>query len=196
MSPTTHAGTIAAAGDYPALVRARREYGDRRFGDRHLARDDLLANVVVESADALVYLTLESRRWSERLPVTVCSHGAELAVLRAQTAAFGERCEHALRHLTGTRCTPFGGIFDARMAFGAEHYGMAYLGRDNLAECLEELADAQILVALEADRRRHGSALAETEDQILNELGCEAERLGLAITDFRDRALPSQRAAA
>jgi len=196
MSATIHARTIVVAGDYPSLVQARREFGDRRFGERHLSRDDLLANLVIEAADALVYLTLETRRWAQRLASTTHHHGAELAAIRAQAIAFGERCEHALRRLTGRDCPSFASVFDARMAFGDEHYGMAYLDRDNLAECLEELADAQILVALEADRRRRSAALAQPDRLLLDELDAEAQRLGLAITDLRGRALSPQRAAA
>jgi len=196
MSPTIHAGTIIAAGDYPTLVRARREFGDRRFGDRHLTRDDLLANLLVEAADTLVYLTLETRRWLKQLPATAHIYGDDLADLRAQAITFGERCEHALCRLTGPGSPPFGRVFDARMAFGDEHYGMAYLERDNLAEGLEEIADAQILVALEADRRRHCSELTEPDRQLLDRLDANAHRLGLAVFDLRARALSPQRAAA
>jgi len=191
MSPTIHAGTIVAAGTYEALVQARRSYGQRTYGDRHLQREDLLGVLVEEAADTKVYLRLEQQRWELRRPDLADRLGDRLDIAIAAATAFGRLCS-GVRQTVGATAAggPFDAVFAGRWQFGADNYGDAYLDRDNLAEALEEVADAQIAVLLERERLTHHGALDGAVQHALEVLDHKAAALGHFISSLRTAAQP------
>jgi hypothetical protein len=196
MSPTIHPGTIVAAGTYPQLVANRRQYGDRTYGDRHLQRQDMAANMVKEAADCLVYVLLERERWDRRRP-DLHEFTGDLHALDRGARRLGSLCEHAARHLAGGDQPAFDAVFRDRWQFGLRNYGDQHLERDNLAEILEEVADIQILGLLELDRREKTHRLAAADRTLLAVVDAEAARFAGDVVSLRDRVLaaPSSLAA-
>jgi len=174
MSPTQHAGTLAVAGSYPDLVKARREYGDRVYGDRHLQRDDLLANIVQEAADCLVYLRLEQERWLARRPDLTLAFMRDLASVERRAIRLGRLCAHVAGELAGEPIEAFEAVFGRRWQFGQKHYRARHLGRENLPEVLEEVADIQILALLEIDRREKSGGLLSSARTLLDAVDGQA----------------------
>ena len=176
---------IASPADFEALVDARRRGGLRRHGDRHLRRADLLDVAVGEVADTLVYLELEHAKWRRRDPAILLERVAEhLPVCGCKTVALGEDLEQVARQLAAP-ARAFKQAFDERWRYGAARFGDQYLHRDNLAEALEEIADVEIFLGLEADRRRtvRLPGAAECEQRIR-----VARRLAISVLDLSDRA--------
>jgi len=198
MSPTQHAGTLAVAGSYPSLVQARREYGDRIYGDRHLQRDDMLDNIVQEAADCLVYLRLEQERWLARRSDLNRAFIRDLAVLQRVAAQLGRLCAHAADELgdVAREREDFAAVFARRWLFGQQHYQSRHLGRENLPEVLEEVADIQILVLLEIDRREKTGALLPSARTLLEAVNTQAERFATAVVALIQRTQAHPAAAA
>jgi len=187
MSPTIHDGTIAAAGSYRRLVAARRAYGQRTYGDRHLDRLDLAANIVQEAADCLVYVRLERDRWQRRRH-DLQHLARQLKAVDRLAQQLGAMCEDVARHLAGEQA-PLADVFQERWEFGQRTYGDAHLERDNLAESLEEAADIQILALLELDRREKTNRLRPADRALLAVIDSQAIRFAEAVMDLRGRVL-------
>lgn len=137
---------------YRQLVTGRRQLGDLRYGTRHLDRGDLAHNRVQEAADAVVYMTLTRRAWAAGQLTPSPAQADRLARLAADARRLGEQCS-LLADPAAAAASAFAGVLRDRFAYGERHYHDAYLSRENLWEALEEIADCDILVAL--DRERH-----------------------------------------
>jgi hypothetical protein len=173
---------------YRLLVQRRRELGDSRYGDGHLRRRDLADNRVQEVADAVVYLTLAARAWGAgQLPANFALED-RLARLVRDLLRLGELCTRAAG--AGSPPDAFAAVLSDRFAYGQSHHGDAYLRRENLAEALEEIADCQILVALERERDLHLSATPD--DQQLQEISDRCAAAGELTVALRDAALSQQ----
>jgi len=196
MSPTQHAGTLAVAGSYPNLVQARRDYGDRIYGDRHLQRADLLDNIVEEAADCLVYLRLEQERWLARRPDLTRAFMRDLAALERVAVRLGGLCTHAATELGALQPEEFTAVFGRRWLYGQQHYKARHLGRENLPEVLEEVADIQILVLLEIDRREKNGGLLPSARTLLEAVDNQAQRFAAAVVALHQRTQPDVTAAA
>jgi len=196
MSPTQHAGTLATAGSYPDLVQARREYGDRVYGDRHLQRDDLLTNIVQEAADCLVYLRLEQERWLARRPDLTRAFMRDLASVERKAIRLGRLCSYVAGQLNGDPVEAFELVFGRRWQFGEEHYQSRHLGRENLPEVLEEVADIQILALLEMDRREKSGGLLPSARTLLDAVDAQACVFAGVVVDLHERTQQPTAAAA
>lgn len=166
--------------EYRALVAARRAYGDRLFGQRHLHQDGgQLRRMTTEVADCHVYLTLEldSRR---HLGVLTGEHEQQLQDLLERTATVGETAAAAARVI----CDPtiqFSELRAARWQYGADKHADSYVGRDNVVEALEELADAEIFTQLQAERLRYRDHYPDEIRDVLVEVLDDLQQLALAI---------------
>ncbi|HWC27915.1 MAG TPA: hypothetical protein VG474_15095 [Solirubrobacteraceae bacterium] len=149
-----------------ALVAERRARGDALYADRHRsAATGQLRRATSELADTHVYIGLERER---------IRHGGELTAGRLHafdrlldhTRRIGEQLAAATREI----CDPsvdFDAVRAERAAYGERTFGERYLQRDNLHEALEEIADAQIFIALHADRLRHRGRHDDAVQQLL-----------------------------
>jgi hypothetical protein len=167
---------------YRALVKHRRNVGDARYGTRHLQRTDLAANRVQEAADTVVYLTLTARAWTAAPHTRPPEMYARLASLARDAGALGERCATLTNPYSAAA---FGPVLRARFQYGTRRYGDSYLGRENLWEALEELADCEILVALDRERHAHLSETRHPHDGQLREITGRCRTLGALILALR-----------
>ena len=176
---------VGSLAEYETLVATRRHDGLRRHGDRHLQRTDLLDVAIGEVADTLVYLELEHAKWRRRNPTILVTLVADhLPVSGCKTVALGEAIEQLARQLE-VRTRTFNQAFGERWRYGADRFGDQYLRRDNLAEALEEIADVEIFLGLEADRRRFQGIAGAPECALLIKT---ARRLAISVLDLSDRA--------
>ena len=145
--------TVTPHVDFAAMVARRRTYGDETFGTRHLLGNyRQLRRATTEIADCHVYLTLELESRRRRCTLTA-GHQRILSGLLTDIAEVGEVLAAATRMICDRRVT-FNDLRAERWEFGARKHHESYLGRDNLYEALEELADAHIFVSLQAERLR------------------------------------------
>jgi hypothetical protein len=81
----------------------------------------------------------------------------------------------------------FNDLLEERTAYGQRKFGDRYLSRDNLHEVLEELADAEIFISLQADRLRHRGIYDDDVQSVL--VAAESAVTNLAIDVMRLQAV-------
>lgn len=174
---------------YRQLVLDRRQLGDARYGSRHVHRTDLAHNRVQEIADAVVYLTLAAQAWAAgQLPANDQLE-QRLARLVRDLMRLGELCSQVAQP-DGPAAALFAAELRARFAYGESHHGDAYLERENLAEALEEIADCEILVALELERHDALAGGPLGNRSALQEIADRCTAIGELVWALRDAALP------
>jgi hypothetical protein len=137
---------------YEVARQQRHRAGLRRFGDSHLTREDLLDVCLGEAADALVYLRLEEHKLRETQSPLFELATEEHAGAIWKTTRLGIMIVATARALDEP-LSSFRDRLDERWSFGAQHYGERFMARANLPAALEELADLQVFLRLEVDRR-------------------------------------------
>ena len=187
--------TDLPAATYRTLVDQRRRRGQQLHGNRHLREGGQLKRATAEIADTRVYIELERDRLIHQRTITA-GQLQTLNRLLKQTTRVGERTAAAAREV----CDPavqFADLLSERSAYGERKFGDAYLARDNLTEALEELADAQIFISLQADRLRHRDQYTPDIQQLLIDTDDQTETLAIAVATTRaELAAVNHRAAA
>ena len=189
--------TVTPRIDFKAMVARRRAYGDQRFGTRHLTGNyRQLRRATTEIADCHVYLTLELESRRRRCTLTA-GHQRIISALLADIAEVGEVLAKGARLI----CDPgvrFNDLRAERWGYGARKHAESYVGRDNLYEALEELADAHIFVTLQAERLRARGQYPDEVQRLLVDahehieaLACEVARAqaGAQEPTVRDRLI-------
>jgi hypothetical protein len=172
--------------DYIALVETRRRFGQLRYGDAYLSDPWWLTEVLRETADAVVYLTLERSRW-QRNPLATREGLAALEPLIMRSVHLGQMAANAVRAISGGEHS-FQAVYDVRWQYGFEYYGDAYLRRDNLAEALEEFADVEIVCHLERAHAAHrGQPLTPAQHGRLDVIASSARAIAEDICLLHDR---------
>ena len=172
-----------------ALVTERRARGDSIHGNRHLsAATGQLRRATGELADAHVYVALERERMRRGGRLTAGRLHAFDGLLE-HTRRVGEQVAAAAREI----CDPsvdFDALRKQRVAYGERTFGERYRHRDNLQEALEELADAQIFISLQADRLRHRAIYDDDVQDVL--IGADDDVAALAHHVMRIQAAIDQ----
>lgn len=158
--------TVTPHVDFAAMVARRRAYGDETFGTRHLTGNyRQLRRATTEIADCHVYLTLELESRRRRCTLTA-GHQRIISALLTDIAEVGEVLAVATRVICDPAVT-FNDLRHERWGYGAHKHADSYVGRDNLYEALEELADAHIFVSLQAERLRHRGQYPDEIQRVL-----------------------------
>ena len=174
--------------DVAAMVARRRAYGDQTFGTRHLTGNyRQLRRATTEIADCHVYLTLELESRRRRCTLTA-GHQRIISALLTNIAEVGEVLAAATRMICDPDVT-FNDLREARWAFGARKHRESYIGRDNLYEAMEELADAHIFVSLQAERLR---ARGQYPDEVQRMLVDAQERIEVLARDVASAQAAAQ----
>ncbi|HEV7805418.1 MAG TPA: hypothetical protein VGO80_06355 [Solirubrobacteraceae bacterium] len=172
--------TVTPQIDFQAMVDRRRAYGDRTFGTRHLTGNyRQLRRATTEIADCHVYLTLELDSRRRRCTLTA-GHHRIIGGLLTDIADVGEVLADATRMI----CDPqvaFNDLRQERWGYGERKHAQSYIGRDNLYEALEELADAHIFVTLQAERLRARGQYPEEIRAVLVDVQERIEALAFAV---------------
>jgi len=188
---TTTTLEAPATSTYRDLVATRAERGASLYGDRHLARLDLLVEHLGDAAACAVRIDIEGHRWQLRCP-HLAGHVDALRALRRRVHAFGVTSESSCRSLNGGM-VPFTALYDHAMADLAARIppGSVIVDGESFTAALDHLADAQVMALLEADRRQRCRRSARPDgrgrcpQQVLDGLVAELE-IGLDLVALRD----------
>lgn len=173
--------TVTPQVDFKAMLAERRAYGDRTFGNRHLTNDHKqLRRSTTEIADCHVYLTLEIESRRRRRTLTA-GHLSIISALLIDIAEVGETLAAATRLICDPRGATFNSLRAQRWGYGERKHRESYVGRDNLYEALEELADASIFVSLAAERLRYRDQYHDEIQEVLVEAQRQIEELALKV---------------
>lgn len=168
--------TVTPQIDCKAMIARRRAYGDKTFGARHLTSNyRQLRRATTEIADCHVYLTLELESRRRRCTLTA-GHQRIIGALLTDIAEVGEVLAAATRVICDPGVT-FNDLRHERWGYGARKHADSYVGRDNLYEALEELADAHIFVSLQAERLRHRGQYPDEVQRVLVDAQARIEAL-------------------
>ena len=131
------------------LIDERAAKGFRRYGpDAHLQRTDLLELVAVELVDTAAYVHMDAkRRVHLRLDPSARAGLADVVV----------RCHNLATRVLDTRRHPDHHRLRtvqlvAQQEQVGQQYGEQWPTRENIAEAMEEIADAVVFLTLEIDR--------------------------------------------
>jgi len=172
---------------YKQRVAERRRRGMERYGDRHLHDPEgprFICRVLTEVVDCGNYLDMEIRRWQRDGGREGALDGLRELLDRAER--LGRRVAHVARDLCDTT-SDFERVRTSQWALGKATYGEGYYTRDNLIEALDELADAEIYLALLAARLRFEDNYPEPVQQQLVDVDDQVQDLAFAIADTQAR---------